>query len=141
MDGVSVVLIGEQWQWVGGEAVGQRRIWRGNFLQKYPLIAGARAANLGSRISPCRVPQLLLEWACPARAGPGRENPVVSSQALTAKKRRLQTEGSGRRWRMSRSSLRGRLKAPALVLPRVLNSPATLSNQGGWIGFETKSTI
>jgi hypothetical protein len=33
---------------------------------------------------------------------------------------------------MSRSPLRGRLKASALVLPRVIKSPATLRNQGGW---------
>ena len=33
---------------------------------------------------------------------------------------------------MSRSPPRGRLKATALVLLRVLNSPATLRNRGGW---------
>lgn len=33
---------------------------------------------------------------------------------------------------MSKSLLRGRPKASALVLPRVLNSPATLGNLGGW---------
>lgn len=38
---------------------------------------------------------------------------------------------------MSRSPPRGRLKAPALVLPRVLNSPATLRDRGGWFCFET----
>lgn len=33
---------------------------------------------------------------------------------------------------MSRPPLRGGLKAPALVSLRVLNSPATLGNRGGW---------
>ena len=78
-----------------------------------------------------------LTTSCPERSGPGRENLVTSGQALTVKKRRLQTEGSGRRWRMSKSLPRGRLKAPALVSLRVLNSPATLSNQCGWICFKT----
>ena len=37
---------------------------------------------------------------------------------------------------MSRSPPRGRLKARALVSLRVLNSPATLSNRGGWFCFK-----
>lgn len=37
---------------------------------------------------------------------------------------------------MFRSSLRGRLKVVAVVFARLLNTPATLSNQGGWICFK-----
>jgi len=41
---------------------------------------------------------------------------------------------------MSKSSLRGRPKAPALVSLRVLNSPATLSNRGGWLVYRNPTT-
>ena len=39
---------------------------------------------------------------------------------------------------MSRSLLAGRLKAPALVSLRVIASPATLRDRGGWFGFWNK---
>jgi hypothetical protein len=42
---------------------------------------------------------------------------------------------------MFRSLLRGWLKAPALVLLRVLNSPATLRDRGGWFGYSNESIM
>jgi hypothetical protein len=65
----------------------------------------------------------------------GALEPRGKRSALTATAPPPDPKGSGRRWRMSRSLPRGRLKASALVLPRVLNSPATLRNQGGWFCF------
>jgi len=62
------------------------------------------------------------------KAGPGRENPARSGLALTATVPPLDHEvGEAAADKIGRM----RLKVVAVVSVRLLNSPATLGNQGG----------
>ena len=73
-----------------------------------------------------------LSWRRSEKSESGRQNPEQSGWRWP-KQRRHQTERSGWRRRMSRLPLRGRLKVAAVVSVRLLNTPATLGNRGGWL--------
>jgi hypothetical protein len=73
---------------------------------------------------PCRNASAWIDWQCPLRRTRTLE-PSQQAVGIDRNDAAKPTQGPGRRWRMSRPLLRGRLKANAVALLRLLSSPST----------------